>query len=156
MIYRLGIKLDIDDTNLFYLIFWVQFYDKSCESGLKSLITDILVGQRRKIFNRLETAWDWHISEKSTKRKYGRVPEMALKSKEMLTREGICCIWYACYPEMAPKFEPFSFSLISARNINHVSKSWDGPLFLNPILAFGWKGWIASWEIKRKDAWTQT
>ena len=29
-----------------------------------------------------------------------------------------------------PKFEPFSFSLISARNINHVSKSWDGPLFL--------------------------
>ena len=37
-------------------------------------------------------------------------------SKEMLTREGICMlIWDG------PKFEPFSFSLISARNISHMS-----------------------------------
>ena len=43
----------------------------------------------------------------------------------MLSREGICMRSWD-----GPKFESFIFSLISARNIHHVSKSWDGLLFL--------------------------
>jgi len=39
-------------------------------------------------------------------------------SKEMLTREGICMRFWD-----SPKFEPFSFSLILAGNVNHMSKS---------------------------------
>ena len=57
-------------------------------------------------------------------------------SKEMLTREILwqAYIWMKSWD--SPNVEPFIIPFISARNIHHVSKFCDGPLFKPVFLIF--------------------
>ena len=78
----------------------------------------------------------------------------------MLTREVICIRFWD-----GPKLELFSFSLILVRNQNHMSKFWDGPLFLvrkfwdEQKFEEKWyprQRWFEFWAISESDAYDFT
>ena len=69
--------------------------------------------------NSRDEFWTWRTYPWKYTR--GSLKWLKKSSKEVLTREDICM-----YFSDGSKFEPFSFSLILARNIHHVTKPWDG------------------------------